>query len=186
MMKRFSATTLILMMGFSIQANADLLDLNISNDAVAGQYLVDMGQGFFAGGGVLHEEDAGQVVSLDFMVRDDLRSGEYLFTAGVGGRLLGIFTEQDGNDGGSLALGGFMAYKIPTMKALAIRGEVYYGPSVTSIDDIDGVIIYSLAAEIEVIERAILHAGYRKVEVDFGPVSGDMDEGMNVGFKLEF
>ena len=194
-MKRFSATklsvpalltSLSIMLGFSTQANADLLDINISNDAVAAQYLVDMGQGFFAGGGLLHEEDTGEVVSLDFMAKDDLRSGEYLFTAGVGGRLLGIFTEAKGNDGGSLALGGFMSYKIPQVKALAVRGDLYYGPSVTSVDDIDGVLIYSLTAELEVIERAILHAGYRKIEVDFGAGTGDMDEGMNVGFKLEF
>lgn len=167
-------------------AHADLLDVNISNDAVAGQYLVDMGQGFFAGGSILHEEEAGQVASLDLMVRDDLRSGSHTFTAGVGGRIMGVFTEAKGNDGGTLALGGFAKYNFPDMKAIGLRGEVFYGPSVTSVEDIEGLVAYSAGVEVEVIERAILHVNYRKIRVDFLGGKGDMDEGLNMGFKLEF
>jgi hypothetical protein len=184
--KHFAFLACVLLSGVSAKSHADLLDLNLSNDAVAAQYLIDMGQGFFAGGSALHEEDNGQVVSIDVLVRDDLRSGEHAFTAGVGGRLFGVIAEGDDNDGGSLALGGFVNYNLPNLRALAIRGEVFHGPSVTSMGEIDGITVYELGLDVEVIERAMLHAGYRKVRVDFGPASGDMDEGLNFGIKLEF
>lgn len=186
-MKQISAGVVCaFLFSFSLQAKADLFDVNISNDAVAGQYLVDLGQGLFAGGSILHEEDAGQVASVDLMMRDDLRSGAHTFTAGVGGKIAMVMTEGKGNDGGSLALGGFVKYKLPQLSALAVRGEVFYGPSVTSNNDLESLLMYTAGLEVEVIERAILHVGYRKVRVDFGGPKFDMDEGMYVGFKLEF
>ena len=165
---------------------ADILDVNISNDAVAMQYLVDMGQGFFAGGSILHEEDAGQVASVDLMVRDDLRSGAHTFTAGLGGRFMGVFTEAKGNDGGALALGGFGKYTLPQMRAISLKGELFYGPSVTAVEDIEGIVTYTFGVEVELIERAWIHANYRKIRVDFPGGKGDMDEGLNMGIKLEF
>ncbi len=186
-MKRISAFLVCAFsLSFLLQAKADLLDVNISNDAVAGQYLVDLGQGLFAGGSLLHEEDTGQVASIDLMMRDDLRSGEHTFTAGVGGKIAMVMTDGKGNDGGSLALGGFVKYKLPQFNALALRGEVFYGPSVTSNNDLESLLMYHASLEVEVIERAILHMGYRKIRVDFGGPKFDMDEGLNVGFKLEF
>ena len=184
--KRIQVGLLILASSFAMQAKADLLDINLSNDAVMMHYLIDMGQGFFAGGSILHEEDTGQVISLDLLVRDDLRSGEHAFTAGVGGKLFGVFTEGQGGDGGSLTLGGFVNYQIPTFKALALRADLYYGPSVTSMNDLDGLIYYTVALELEVIERAKLHAGYRKIEAKYEGYDLDMDEGGHVGVKLEF
>ena len=185
-MKRFSTTILIFLSAISSQIQADLLNVNLSNDAVSANYLIDMGQGFFAGGSVLHEEDAGQVVSLDLLVKDDLRSGEHTFSAGVGGKIFGIFTEVSGNDGMSMALGGFVNYALPSVKAVSLQGELYYGPSVTSVEDVESVLYYLAGVEVEVIERAKLHAGYRKIRVKFPGGRGNMDEGINVGIKLEF
>jgi hypothetical protein len=184
--KHFSATSILCLFCVSFQAQADILDVNLSNDAVAINYLIDMGQGFYAGGGALHEEDSGQLLSLDLMVRDDLRSGEHAFTAGVGGKLFGVFTEGDGGDGGSLTLGGFANYTFPSLKALALHGEVFYGPSVTSTNDLEGLLWYIAGVELEVIERAMLHAGYRKVRAKYEAGSFDLDEGMHVGVRLEF
>jgi len=149
--KHLSSVGMFCLFFASFQAHADILDVNISNDAVSANYLIDMGQGFYAGGGVLHEEDTGQVVSLDLMARDDLRSGEYTFTAGVGGKIMGVFTEGKGGDGGSLALGGFVNYTVPNLKALALHGELFYGPSVTSMNNIDGMVWYVAGIELEVI-----------------------------------
>jgi len=171
----------------SLSAKADLLDVNISNDAVSASYLADMGQGFFAGGSALHEEDTGQVVSLDILARDDLRSGEHTFSAGVGGRIFGILTEVDDNDGASLALGGFVNYNLPAMKAISINSEIYYGPSVTSTNELESVLYLTAGVELEVIERAKLHATYRKIRAKFEQIgSGDMDKGVHLGIKLEF
>lgn len=186
MIKHFSAISIFCFLFSSLQAQADILDVNMSNDAVAVNYLVDMGQGFYAGGGGLYEEDVGSLASLDVMARDDLRSGEYAFTAGVGGKLLGIFPEGKGGDGGSLALGGFVNYTIPTIKALALHGEVFYGPSVTSVNEVEGIVWYVAGIELEVIERAHLHAGYRKIRAKYQGGSADLDEGLHVGVRLEF
>lgn len=186
MIKHFRLAVAFLMSFSALQVHADLLDVNLSNDAVSAGYLVDMGQGMFVGGSVLHEEDNGQVVSLDLLVRDDLRSGEHAFTAGVGGKLFGIFPEGSDGDGASLALGGFANYALPDMKAVSFQGELYYGPSVTSTNDVDGILFFTAGVELEVIERAKLHAGYRKIRVNYPGGSGDMDDGVNVGIKLEF
>lgn len=171
----------------SSEALADKVGVNISNHTVAGNYSVDMGQGLFVGGGLLHEEDAGQVGSIDFIMSDDLRSGEHSFTAGVGGKLAAIVTEADGGDGGSMALGGFVDYRIPNMQAISIYGEVFYGPSVTSMNHVDGLLWYSASVEVELIDRAKIHFAYRKIEVDH-ELGGDfdMDEGLHGGIKLEF
>ncbi len=171
----------------SMLAHADTAEVNLSNDAVAAQYLIDLGQGLHGGLSALHEQDNGEMVSLDLIAQDDLRSGQHTFTAGVGGKLMGIFPKGDSNDGGSLALGGFVSYTIPQMRAVSLRGELYYGPSVTSTGEVDSVTIYIAGFDVEVIERAMLHAGYRKISVDFdNGAEGDLDEGFNVGVKLQF
>lgn len=178
---------LVILCTLSFNTYADQFDVNISNDTVATQYLVDMGQGLFAGGTLLHQKDNGELASLDLIAQDDLRSGQYTFTAGVGGRLIGIFPKGPSNDGGVLALGGFVRYQVPQAKALSLKGEVYYGPSVTSMKKIDGVMIYNAGLDIEVIERAMLHVGYRKIHVKFDTGdTGDLDEGINLGIKLVF
>lgn len=184
--KHFSAISVLCILFASVQARADILGVDISNDAVAANYMLDMGQGFYAGGGIMHEEDTGEVVSLDLMAQDDLRSGEHTFTAGVGGKIFGVFTDGGGGDGGSLALGGFVNYTIPTLKALSAHGELFYGPSVTSVNEVDGIVWYVAGLQLEVIERARLFAGYRKIRAKYDGGSADLDEGLNVGVRLEF
>jgi hypothetical protein len=148
-------------------------------------YLVDMGQGLYGGAGFLHEEDKGEVIFLDLVAMDDLRSGDHAFTGGVGGKIIVLIPRGSRDEAGTLTLGGFVNYQIPTLRALSVQGELYYGPSVTS-NNVDGMGYYRAALELEVIERAKLHIGYRKIEAKYGNARFDADEGINVGIKLEF
>ncbi len=185
MFRRIVLACSTVLMFNSLVAHGDEVNVNLSNDAFNANYLVDMGQGMLVGGGVLHEEDNGQIVNLDVLVRDDLRSGEHDFSAGVGGKLMAVLPDG-GEDAVALTLGGFVNYKLPNIQAVALNSEVYYAPSVTSTSDIDGIFYFTASVELEVIERAKLHAGYRKVRVRFPGGSGDMDKGIHAGIKLEF
>ena len=92
--------------------------------------------------------------------------------------------------GGAVAIGGQIRYVFPSNTPLAVLGEIFYAPEVTSISEFDRLLEYRVALELEVTPSARAYVGYRLLEVDFnafgGNVSYEVDDSANIGVRFEF
>jgi hypothetical protein len=91
-------------------------------------------------------------------------------------------------DGGAIAIGGRVRYIFPSSTPVAIVGEVFYAPEVTSISEFDGLMEYSLDLELEVTPSARAYVGYRKLEVSYNNNNNDydVDDEAHIGVRFEF
>jgi hypothetical protein len=92
--------------------------------------------------------------------------------------------------GGALAIGGQIRYVFPGSTPLAILGEAFYAPEVTSISEFDRVLEYRIALELEVTPSARAYIGYRNLEVKFDSfgtnVDYEVDDSADIGVRFEF
>ena len=92
--------------------------------------------------------------------------------------------------GGAVAIGGQIRYVFPGNTPLAILGEAFFAPEVTSISEFDRVLEYRVALELEVTPSARAYIGYRMLEVKFDSsgrtVEYEVDDSANIGVRFEF
>ena len=110
---------------------------------------------------------------------------------GVGAKAYAGFLDgPTGNlniDGGAIAIGGGLRYLFSTNLPVAVLGEVFFAPEVTSIADFEGLLEYRLALELEITPSARAYIGYRKLEVTFNEnVDYDVDDAAHIGVRFEF
>ena len=111
---------------------------------------------------------------------------------GVGAKAyLGVLDGPDAAqidvNGGAIAIGGKVRYVFPSSTPVAILGELFYAPEVTSISDFDGLIEFRLALELEITPSARAYVGYRKLEVTFdNDFDYEFDDEAHVGVRFEF
>ena len=90
-------------------------------------------------------------------------------------------------DGGAIAIGGRIRYIFPGNTTLAVLGEAFYAPEVTSISDFDGLVEYRAALELEVTPSARAYVGYRRLDVTFNrDIDYKVDDEAHVGVRFEF
>lgn len=90
-------------------------------------------------------------------------------------------------DGGAIAIGGRVRYVFPGSAPLAVLGEAFYAPEVTSISDFDGLVEYRLALELEVTPSARAYVGYRRLEVTYArDIDYEVDDAAHLGVRFEF
>jgi len=136
---------------------------------------------FIANGSTLVSgNSAGDVKALQFGV------GAKLY----GGDISGPDATRVDIKGGAVAIGGQIRYVFPSSTPLAVLGEVFYAPEVTSISEFDRLLEYRVALELEVTPSARAYVGYRLMEVDFkafgGNVRYEVDDSANIGVRFEF
>ena len=114
---------------------------------------------------------------------------------GVGAKLYGGDINGPDNasvdiQGGAVAIGGQVRYVFPGSAPLAVLGEVFYAPEVTSISEFDRLLEYRVALELEVTPSARAYIGYRMMEVGFDTagtsVDYEIDDSANIGVRFEF
>ncbi len=136
---------------------------------------------FIANGSILVSgNSAGDVKALQFGV------GAKLY----GGDINGPDAKRVDIKGGAVAIGGQIRYVFPSSTPLAVLGEIFYAPEVTSISEFDRLLEYRVALELEVTPSARAYVGYRLMEVDFkafgGNVRYEVDNSANIGVRFEF
>jgi hypothetical protein len=110
---------------------------------------------------------------------------------GVGAKAYaGTLDGPSGNlnaDGGAVAIGARVRYIMPTSMPVALLGELFYAPDVTSVSDFNGLNEYRVALEFEVTPSARAYIGYRKLEVKFDNAPNyDVDNSGHIGVRFEF
>jgi hypothetical protein len=110
---------------------------------------------------------------------------------GVGAKAYGGTLEgESGNlnvDGGAVAIGGRIRYVFPGSAPVAVLGEVFYAPEVTSISEFDGLREYRFDIELEDTPSARAYVGYRQLEVTYNnDIDYEVDDEAHIGVRFEF
>ena len=165
------------------------LDLSVSNDsarlAVSGPVRGDNVQ---VEGSLLHHQDNGNVLGVAGYLTGAAAGGNAPLEAGLGLKLSWIDHDRGlEEDGGALAIGGFLRYTLPEYDRFAVGGGLYYAPDVLSFGDVQDHLELSGWASYSVIRQAELYLGWRSVKTDFddeGEVT--LDTGFHLGLRARF
>jgi len=144
------------------------------------------------GFGALLNEHNDVVANASILVSGTSKGDVKALHFGVGakayaGRLEGPGSTSLNVDGGAIAIGGRIRYVFPGQTPLAVLGEIFYAPEVTSISDFDGLSEYRAALELEITPSARAYVGYRRLEVTHTRnIDYKVDDEMHIGVRFEF
>ena len=174
---------------------AGAIDFRLGGDMAELSYLSQVSSFGYGGAdigfGLLVNNDDDVIGSGSILVSGSSAGDVKGLRFGVGAKAYaGALDGPHGNlnaDGGAIAIGGSIRYILPTSMPLAILGEGFYSPDVTSFSDYNGLYEYRFAVEVEVTPSARAYIGYRKLRVSLD--SGrdyDVDNAGHIGVRFEF
>jgi hypothetical protein len=180
------AASALMFSPFALAAN--LVDLNISENAVAFKVDFDLQRNVVVDGSVFHHQDRGTYYGAGLHVVGLATGGPQPVTAGVGGRLL--FVDSDvGNrdDGFMLPIGGWVRYTVPDYDRFIVGGSLYYAPDILSFGDGTGFTEYNIWGAYTITRQAEAYLGLRGIHANFeGASSVRLDRGLHFGLRLAF
>ncbi|MCP5350611.1 MAG: hypothetical protein H7A10_06505 [Oceanospirillaceae bacterium] len=184
MLIRSSVLTLSLLAPALAMAGGSL-DMGLSNDSVAMEYdAAQVGSGLHISALGLHHETKGDVIGLGLSVVD-VRNRQTNLYVGVGGRIY-LFDQND-DESGALAIGGFARYFPAEMGGFGITGHVYYATKVISFNETENFIDTGLRLEYKVVPTAKVHFGYRFVQAtEPGSREIELNAGYQFGLRVDF
>ena len=174
-------------------AQAEMLDINLSSNALRGSFSAPLSSvfprlgGVYDAGALIGEQDDRNVRQghLGVLVTGDAGARDANVTAGLGGRL--VLLDVADVSGGALALGGQFEARIPAFNRIGMIAYVYGAPRASAFGDLDGYLEYALSADYQVLRQASIYLGYRQLKLDIeniGTVTAD--NGLHVGLRLSF
>lgn len=161
------------------------LDMGLSNDSVAMEYdATQVGSGLHVSVLGMHHETKGDVIGLGLSMVD-VRNRQSNFYVGVGGRIY-LFDQED-DESGALAIGGFARYFPAQMGGFGITGHLYYATKVISFNDTENFIDTGLRLEYKIVPTAKVHFGYRFVQAtEPGDREVELNAGYQFGLRVDF
>ena len=185
------ATSLILFLAIST-ASAQKIDINLSQESARLTHISLVGGSNFGrtemNVGLLYNEDDNAVLDVGLQVIDAVGSKTPGLEIGVGPRFYYLRNDKFDVDAAVIALGGHMRYKLPSVQRLAIRGALYYAPSITSTMDSDNMYETEAGIAYELLPTADIYLTHRRIRVKFtkGVGTETIDSGVSVGIKIAF
>lgn len=155
----------------------------LTQSATFGYGGADIGYGFF------FNENNDYIASGSMLVSGSSSGDVRALHFGVGAKVyLGQLDLQPQKlEGGALAIGGQVRYVFPASTPLAILGEAFIAPSVTSMSDFEGITEYRVALELEVTPSARAYVGYRQMKAELASgVKYKLDDNAHVGVRFSF
>jgi len=118
---------------------------------------------------------------------DGTPAGDQPFTYGLGGKLYYVNLDNPSDNASALALGFGVKYHIPARMPIAIGGDAYFAPDITTFGDGESLMDLRVIAEIGVLPNAAAFVGYRQFEVDLEN-GGDyeLDDNAHIGISFQF
>ncbi len=172
------------------------IDFRIGSDAAELTFLTQTATFGYGGAdigfGALINEDDDFIANAAILVSGSSKGDVKGLHLGVGVKAYAGSLDGPGRvsldvNGGAIAIGGRVRYLLPSNVPVAILGEAYFAPDITSISDFDGLVEFRLSLELEITPSAVAYIGYRKLEVTFNNnVEYDVDSSAHFGVRFEF
>lgn len=182
-MKRLALAALTA--GMAVTAQAATIDVNINNETIRAEYDAPLPQNrlSLALGTLYHEEDS----SSTFVTHAGLHTQEdtATYSVGVGGRAYWV-TGSGSVSGLALGLGAQGSISFEQIQQVRFGGHMYFAPRVISFGDLDGMTDLSLRAYYQALKDVDVYIGWRKMSVDVGSSSDDLESSLNFGFIMNF
>lgn len=189
MKTKFWLTTLLLGLASSSVQAAEF-ELALSKDTAAIDILSDSAV-LGSGGaelsvGALYNDSDDVLGHIGLLVRG-VPAGEQPFSFGLGGRVYLASLDKPDAGVGALALGAGARYLIPGNIPMAVGGDIYYAPGITTFNDADDLLDLKIRFEADVLPSATAFIGYRNIVVGLenGP-NYDVDENVHLGIRILF
>ncbi|MBV62606.1 MAG: hypothetical protein CMH65_15055 [Nevskiales bacterium] len=192
MMRKTLLTLALLAPGIGFAGQA--LDLNLSGDAIQGEFSSDTGvlpnsDGVFSIGGLYADDDKSDFTMghVGLLVTGDAGARNALVNAGLGVRLVGLDVNGGDATGGAISLGAEFDARLPAYNRIGVGAYLYYAPDVSAFGDIDKYLEYAANLNYELIRNAFVYVGARQIRLGFDPGSEvSVDTGAHAGFNLKF
>ncbi|HEY3486510.1 MAG TPA: YfaZ family outer membrane protein [Gammaproteobacteria bacterium] len=185
----------MLSFGMAATAQARGLDISIGDEAAQLTYLynsdgqigiggTDLGMGFF------FNENDDVVINGGILVTGTSAGQNRALQMGVGVRAhvgkLDIPGEDDGVS--AIAIGGKIAYILPSRMPLALSLEGYIAPEVTAFGDNKDLTELLARFEIEIAPTTRFFVGFRNLEVEFedSGLEYEIDDSGHLGIRFSF
>ncbi len=185
---------LILLSTSSTSSLADALDINLSNDVAHFQYLATMGD--VGGGkseghlGILYNNANSKLIDVGLVVSN---SGDSAAVASLGLGIKVISSRIEKMNSLNLAIGGLIHISPADDRKFGIIGQLYYAPDIVTFGDAERYIETGVRMEYELMPKAAVYIGYRKIEFDLNvlptpapSVNVEVDEGVHIGVRIAF
>lgn len=184
----------IFLSAISASTFADALDVNLSNDVAHFQYLAKMGnlgEGKSEGHlGILYNDANSKLLDVGLVV-SNAGSSAAVASLGLGVKMIAARVERSSSI--SLAIGGQVHITPADDRKFGIIGQVYFAPDIVAFGDAERYLETGVRMEYELISKAAVYIGYRKIEFDMNvlptpapSVDVDMDEGAHIGVRIAF
>ena len=185
----------ILFISINKTVNASAVDFRVGGEMAELSFLTQTSSFGYGGAdigfGALINEDNDVIANASILVSGSSTGDLQGLHFGVGGKAYGgkVNGPDDSIDisGGAIAIGGGLRYVFASSMPIALLGEVFYAPEVTSISEFDGLLEYRAAVEVEITPSARAYIGYRSLEVTFKEDADfEVDDEAHIGVRFEF
>jgi len=172
----------LLIGGLALQANANDIDLSISDELIDLKFTANYEQDFSGTFALMHADyknvESDQV-SYTFATRGKIER----FDVSLGARLFFLDAESEDGFGAALGLGG----QTNIVDKVSVSGQAYYSPKIITGGDYENTLDAELRINYQLIENGSLFIGYRVFEVDSENVgSFDIYDDPYLGIKFTF
>ena len=191
MLKRFGLFSIVAILGFVSNVNAQTASITLSEKSA------QVGYGFLVGGSnygrtelkadFLYNSDKTYLFDTSLLVFDEVGSKIKGLVAGLGGKLYGGSINDNQYEMLVLGVGGMIRYSIPQNPRIVLGVDGYYAPEIVSFIDADRFYETAARVEYEVLPKASAYVEYRKFYLDPDDAKGgSFEDGFRVGMELNF
>ncbi|MGQ5525347.1 YfaZ family outer membrane protein [Chitinimonas sp. PSY-7] len=163
-------------------AQADNLDLQLSNDVFSGRYSSGLlGKSANMDFGFQHHTDNGDVATVGLLVEQISGRRDSL---ALGAQAVGIFNDYD--NAAALALGGRFNVGLPSLPKVRIGGHLWAAPGVTT-SGAKRYVDAGVRVGYQALERGEIYVGYRNTKIRYkNRTDYEMQDSAHVGLELSF
>lgn len=193
MIRRLALLSAVLLPVTSVHAAG--LDIRLADDAAQFEYLFDSDSQIGIGGadvGAAFFFNEADDVALSFgaLVTGASLGSNRAVQLGAGARLYGARLDWDVEQDtiGAVAVGGKISFIFPSRTPMALTGELFYAPEITSFGDNEDLMDLQLRFELEVAPATRFYVGYRILETELEDTDFEyeLDDSGHVGVRFSF
>ena len=187
-MKRLLSVLLLLTLAHPLSAFD--LEIALGEDTANIDYRTESERFGFTGSdlhaGLFFNEDDDFALTAGFLV-DGTPAGDQPLTFGLGSKLYYVDVDDADAEATALALGFGVRYYFPARMPMAVGGDAYFAPDITTFTDAEGLLDFRLRFELGILPSAAVFAGYRQFELDLKR-GGDyeLDDDVHIGISFQF